>query len=124
MAAAENRNFPSPTPGQLVVTTASAPGGVRIVRLAGEIDHVTGGTLRDALRVPGRRPRIVADLSQVSFMDSSGINVLITAHQELTEADGWLRLASPSSAVHRTITIVGLEAVIGCHPAVTDALAA
>ncbi|MFF9149084.1 STAS domain-containing protein [Streptomyces sp. NPDC055051] len=124
MAAAENPNLPSPTPGRLDFTTASAPDGVRVVSLSGEIDHVTGDTLRDALHVSGPRPRIVADFTRVTFMDSSGINILITAHQELTEADGWLRLASPSSAVHRTITIVGLDAVIDCHPGVTEALAA
>lgn len=122
MAAAENTNFPRPRPGELVFTTASAPEGVQVVSLAGEIDHVTGNTLREALQTPGLGSRVVADLSQVTFMDSSGINILIHAHQELTEAGGWLRLAAPTSAVQRAITIVGLDTVIDCHPALTQAL--
>ncbi|GGY80447.1 STAS domain-containing protein [Streptomyces omiyaensis] len=123
MAAAENTDFPHPGSGQLVFTTASAPGGVHLVHLTGEIDHATGDTLRGALRSTGPRPRVVADLSQVTFMDSSGINILIHAHHELTRAGGWLRLAAPSPAVQRILTIVGLDAVIDCRPVLADALA-
>ncbi|MFC8290688.1 STAS domain-containing protein [Streptomyces sp. NPDC057242] len=71
--------------------------GVRVVTLHGEIDHTGRDVLRDALtqHQAGTPPRVVADMSGVSFMDSSGINVLIFAHQHLTDAQGWLRIAAP-----------------------------
>ncbi|MFE7964935.1 STAS domain-containing protein [Streptomyces cellulosae] len=66
--------------GLSVVTTAT--GGVRVMALAGEIDHHTGGQLSRALDVAGaERPRIVIDMRQVTFMDSTGINILIAAYR-------------------------------------------
>lgn len=113
---------PAEQPGQLpVVSTAGE--GVRVVTLSGEIDHQTGGPLRQALEVTGTAgPRVVLDMRGVGFMDSSGINILIAAHHALTEAGGWLRLAAPTPAVLRTIQIVGLDTVIACHPSLRQAL--
>ncbi|WP_030338284.1 STAS domain-containing protein [Streptomyces sp. NRRL S-1022] len=104
-----------------VVTTATD--GIRVLSLAGEIDHHTGDTLRQALDASGTpHPRIVVDLHQVTFMDSSGINILITAHQALSEAGGWLRLAAASESVMRTICIVGVDTFIDCRDTLRQAL--
>ncbi|MFC8177185.1 STAS domain-containing protein [Streptomyces sp. NPDC013012] len=65
---------------------------------------------------------MIADMRQVAFMDSSGINILITAHRTLSEAGGWLCLAGTTTAVMRTISIVGLDTVIDCHDTITQAL--
>ncbi|GAA3494615.1 hypothetical protein GCM10019016_017150 [Streptomyces prasinosporus] len=109
--------------GQLSVA-ATATGGVRVLTPAGEIDHHTGDTLRRALDVPRTpHPRFVVDLHRVTFMDSSGINVLIAAHHALTRAGGWLRLAAPTEAVMRTLQIVGVDAVIDCCATLRQALA-
>ncbi|CAL9330595.1 STAS domain-containing protein [Streptomyces sp. Tu 3180] len=97
---------------------------VRIVTLRGEIDH----THRDALYrelVPSEHatePRTVLDLSGVSFMDSSGLNVLIAAHQALTETDGRLHLVGAHGPVLRVMELVGIDTVIPCHPTVHHAL--
>ncbi|MEU2228483.1 STAS domain-containing protein [Streptomyces sp. NPDC018347] len=110
-------------PAGLSAVATVADGGVRVVTLAGEIDHHTGDTLRQALDATGvRRPRIVVDLGQVTFMDSSGINILIAAHRALTEAGGWLRLAAPGESVKRILTLVGVDSVIDCHDTLSAAL--
>ncbi|MGA5499271.1 STAS domain-containing protein [Streptomyces cinereoruber] len=104
-----------------VVTTATD--NIHVVSLAGEIDHATSDTLRQALAFPDTPcPRVVADMRQVTFMDSSGINVLITAHHALAGDGGWLRLAGPATLVMRTISIVGLDTVIDCHDTLAQAL--
>ncbi|MGW5655100.1 STAS domain-containing protein [Streptomyces humi] len=109
-------------PGGLSVTITTTD-GIRVLTLAGEIDHHSGDTLRQALDTPATPgPRTVADLSQVTFMDSSGINILIAAHRTLSEAGGWLRLAAPTEPVMRTISIVGIDAIIGCHETLSQAL--
>ncbi|TDT42158.1 stage II sporulation protein AA (anti-sigma F factor antagonist) [Streptomyces sp. BK208] len=98
--------------------------GVRVVTLAGEIDHHTGDTLRrglDGTGVPGLR--VVADMHQVTFMDSSGINILIAAHTALMEAGGWLRVAAARNAVKRTLGLVGVDAFIDCRDTLEEALA-
>ncbi|MFI5571913.1 STAS domain-containing protein [Streptomyces sp. NPDC051740] len=66
------------------MVTATTADGVRVLTSAGEIDHDSGETLRRALDVSTTgRSRIVAGLRQVTFMDSGGINILLTAHRPL-----------------------------------------
>ncbi|MEU6602888.1 STAS domain-containing protein [Streptomyces flaveolus] len=109
--------------GQLSVV-ATATDGIRVLTLAGEIDHHTGDALRQALDTSHTpRPRVVVDMRQVTFMDSSGINIFIAAHQALSEAGGWLRLAAVGASVMRIISLVGVDAVIDCRETLRQALA-
>ncbi|MER6345063.1 STAS domain-containing protein [Streptomyces sp. NPDC001595] len=108
--------------GVSVVVTGTD--GIRVLTLAGEIDHHTGDQLRPALDVTGTaQPRIVIDMRRVTFMDSSGINILIAAYQAVTEAGGWLRLAAPTDSVLRVLRLVGVDDLITCHPTLRAALA-
>jgi stage II sporulation protein AA (anti-sigma F factor antagonist) len=108
--------------GQLSVV-AAVDGGIRVVTVTGEIDQHTGEPLRKALDVttpPG--PRVVVDMNEVSFMDSTGINIFIAAHQALAEAGGWLRLAALTEPVQRTIRLVGLHTFIDSRETLDQAL--
>ncbi|MEU7426290.1 STAS domain-containing protein [Streptomyces sp. NPDC040750] len=108
--------------GRLSVV-ATTTDGIRVLTLAGEIDHHTGDALRQALDVADvPQPRVVLDLSQLTFMDSSGINILLAAHRAFSEAGGWLRLAGPAGSVMRTMRIVGIDAVIDFHETLDQAL--
>ncbi|MFF7448954.1 MULTISPECIES: anti-sigma factor antagonist [unclassified Streptomyces] len=115
----------APRSGQLSIDRTSVD-GVRVVTLRGEIDHTVKDMLSEVL-LPGEGaapPRTVADLSGVSFMDSSGINVFVAAHQAASDGQGWLRIAAAQESVLRLLEIVGLDEVIGCHPTVEQALTA
>ncbi|MGW6891064.1 STAS domain-containing protein [Streptomyces chartreusis] len=103
----------------------TAVDGIQVIALRGEIDHAVTGELTEALLSYGRvtPPRTVVDLSGVTFMDSSGINALIAAHQGMSDAQGWLRIAGAQASVLRVLELVGLDQVIGCHPTVEQALA-
>ncbi|MEU3550639.1 STAS domain-containing protein [Streptomyces longwoodensis] len=110
--------------GRLAVT-ATVMDGIRVLHLAGELDHDTGETLRQALDVTGTaRPRIVMDMRQVTFMDSTGLNILIAAHKTVAPADGWIRIAEAREAVLRPLRLVGLDNLIACRPTLHEALAA
>jgi stage II sporulation protein AA (anti-sigma F factor antagonist) len=109
--------------GELTVLVAAVD-GIRVLTPAGEIDHHTGPTLRQALHTPATaRPRIVLDLHQVTFMDSTGVNILLNAHQAITAAGGRLRLAAPTQPVKRLLQIVGVDTVMDCNDTLEDALA-
>ncbi|WP_079178779.1 STAS domain-containing protein [Streptomyces humi] len=113
---------PNERPEPLSVVSTDVD-GIRVVTLSGEIDHDTGDTLRRALETSGvPRPRTVVDLHQVTFMDSSGINIFIAAHRALSEAGGWLRLAAVNESVMRTLSIVGLDVIVDCRDTVDQAL--
>ncbi|MFI9773043.1 STAS domain-containing protein [Streptomyces sp. NPDC052415] len=98
--------------------------GVRVVTVRGEIDHDVRDVLSQALlgtndAVP---PRIVVDLSGVTFMDSSGINVFVAAYQQVSAAQGWLRIAGAQDSVLGVLQLVGVDDVIPCHPTLDQAL--
>ncbi|MYR59818.1 STAS domain-containing protein [Streptomyces sp. SID625] len=66
--------------------------------------------------------RTVLNLSGISCMDSSGINVLIITHRAAHSADGWLRLAAPGPSPSRLIQLVDLDEVIACRPTIHNPL--
>ncbi|MFJ4621145.1 STAS domain-containing protein [Streptomyces sp. NPDC088812] len=96
---------------------------VAVVTVTGEVDHDTAGPLRRALTPADGAvgPRTVVDLGGVTFLDSSGINVLIAAHQAHGEP-GWLRLADVRQPVLRTLQLVGIDTLIACYPTPHHAL--
>lgn len=73
---------------------------------SGEVDAHTAPTLAAAIDAAG--PSVDLDLSGVGFVDSSGLRVLIDAHQRLAEAGGALRLTGVSDAVRRLLEISGV----------------
>ena len=75
---------------------------------AGEIDSYTAPAL--AQRLSAEPKILVLDLAGVSFIDSSGLRILIEAHQSRIDAASSLTLRSPSAAVQRLLEISGLSA--------------
>ncbi|MFK8912217.1 STAS domain-containing protein [Streptomyces sp. YS-3] len=113
---------PHQRPGELSVISTTT-NGICVLAPAGEIDYHTMDRFQQALEAASiALARIVVDLSRVSFMDSSGINMLITAHHDTSEAGGWLRLAAPTAPVLRTLQVVGVDQVIDCHATLCQAL--
>ncbi|GHA69575.1 hypothetical protein GCM10010372_81160 [Streptomyces tauricus] len=98
--------------------------GILVVTLSGEIDHTAKDQFSNALlSCDGAAPlRIVADLSEVTFMDSSGINILLATHQKASSKQGWLRIVGAQQAVQRVLHIVGVDQIIDCHPTLEQAL--
>lgn len=98
--------------------------GARVVSVRGEIDHDGKDVLRSVLlSSAGAAPaRLVVDLSGVPFMDSSGINVFVAAHQAVSGTAGWVRIAAAQEPVLRVLELVGVDAVITCHPTLEQAL--
>ncbi|CQR59484.1 STAS domain-containing protein [Streptomyces leeuwenhoekii] len=108
---------------QLSVSRHTTADGVHVVTLAGDIDHTTADILRQALTAPdGTAPHTVADFRDVTFMDSSGINILVAANNTACSRGGWLRLAHTPTPVLDLLHIVGLDTIIPLHPTLDDAL--
>ena len=82
-----------------------------VVLLAGELDPHSADSLAEALHelvADDSIRRVVLDLSGVAFIDSSGLRVLLSAHEELNAGDANLVLRSPSDAVRRLLEITDL----------------
>ena len=86
--------------------------GFEIVALHGELDIVSAAGLADAL-VDVAGSTLVVDLSDLTFIDSSGISALVVARNRiLADGKGDLVLTRPGVIVRRVLEITGLRAWI------------
>jgi anti-sigma B factor antagonist len=98
----------------VVIDTAIDPSGVPIVVLAGELDSSNVAVLEATIAsITAQQPEgLIFDLSELRFMDSAGIAVLVGAAAKV----GALRLRNPSEVVGRVIEITGLSGVLPIEP--------
>ncbi len=83
------------------------------IRLLGELDMSTASLLRDELeRLTSDGATLVTlDLSDLAFIDSTGLSVLITALKRLREQGGDITLRSPTPGTRKVLEITGLTQV-------------
>ncbi|MFD4659789.1 STAS domain-containing protein [Kitasatospora sp. NPDC058444] len=115
-----------PDPAALHVTVGDR-GPVRIVTVAGELDHDSADELRAALARPPSADgieRIVVDLAGLRFCDSTGLNVLLRARLDARTAGLRLELAGAGPLVARLFAVTGADTVLRVHPDLRTALAA
>jgi anti-sigma B factor antagonist len=107
------------------VIRIEAVGSARVVRLGGELDLYNAEQVRSALaEVLAEAPeRVVVDLSEVEFIDSTALGVLIEARTKLENRRGFL-LASPALETRRALEISGLDRHFSVHDTVPEALVA
>ena len=84
--------------------------GVHVVALAGELDVGSVDELEAALvgASAGARPRVCLDLSQLAFIDSTGLAAVIRAHLSVVEAGGGFAIVAAPGPVRRTLETTGL----------------
>ena len=97
-----------------------------VVSAVGELDIHTAPMLDEALAGPSRRAgaRVVVDLSEVPFMDSTGVSVLVVALKRLRESEGSLDLVVTSPRVLKVLALTGLDIVIPVHATLEEATTA
>jgi anti-sigma B factor antagonist len=71
--------------------------------------------------VESGRTRIVVDLGQVTFIDSSGLGALIAGLKATRQAGGDLRIAEVPEQVLTVLRLTNLDRVLRAHPSVADA---
>ena len=111
---------------QTPIVTSTRSGDWRVVTVNGEIDVHTGPALRDHLLSAFAQgdAALVVDLSRVSFLDSSGLGVLVTAHKRARTTDGELRIAACRPPVATIFQITALDRAFCIYPTVQEALSA
>ena len=95
-----------------------------VVRLAGELDLYNAPVLREALRAAVEQPprRIVVDLADVAFVDSTALGVLLETRGLLADREGFV-LAAAGAETRRTLQVSRLDRHIRVADTVDDALA-
>lgn len=96
--------------------------GVAVVSVAGEVDLATVDQFSDAIQKAVQdAPGVVIDLSQVTYLDSSGVRALFQA-ANLAPADCLIAVVPERSVVRRVAELVDLAAAVPICESVDEAI--
>lgn len=96
--------------GGLQVSWDDPSGGRAELALVGELDNLSAPVLRRALEaiLGGGGHDIAVELAELRFVDSSGINELVTAWRRCKQLGGALTVQNPAVAVRRLLEMTGV----------------
>lgn len=97
-----------------------------VVHVSGEVDVYTAPALREELSdlVDAERAHLIVDLTEVTFMDSTGLGVLVGALKKVRTLGGDLQLVINQEKVLKVFRITALTQVFTIHANLEDALRA
>lgn len=116
----------SPDEDERVVVSVCTMDGRAVLAATGEIDLTNAHQLRRHLlrTVRDGHRRVVVDLTHVTYLDSTGLGVLVAARKRLRAHAGTLHLVAQRESVLRLFAITHLDAVFRIHRTLGDALGA
>ena len=93
-------------------------GDALTVYLTGEIDHCVAEGLRNEIEmlIVAHDPhRLILDFSQVSFMDSSGIGLVMGRYRLIREWNGSVEIHNPAPSIKKVMRLAGLDRIASIH---------
>ena len=105
------------------VQTELVPGGAVVLRVSGELDLASAPRLEEALAAVSADPTVI-DLSECTFLDSSGVRVLASAGRGISEAGRRFALVATNPGLLRVLEITGVDSMLAVHQSTESALAA
>jgi anti-sigma B factor antagonist len=111
------------THDELTIDLKTEESGALVFKLRGSLDIATAPTVRaalnDATETGGHD--LIVDLTQLEFLDSTGLGVLIGAHRRAAERGGSFRLIVHDGPISRLLNITGLVTVFAVYHSLEDA---
>lgn len=100
-------------------------GRVVVIATSGVVDMITAPQVEDAIKTAlAKTPEgIVVDLTEVEFLASAGMGILVAAHDEAPEGVG-IRIVAEGPATSRPLRLVGIADIVPLHATLDEALAA
>lgn len=96
---------------------------VPVVAVSGEVDVYAAPALRDGLtELLQDGSSVVVDLTEVGFLDSTGLGALVAARTAAAEKGALLPLVCTHQRILKLFTITGLDGVFRIYPSVDQAL--
>ena len=100
---------------------------ILIVSIFGEIDHHTSGELRSNIEkefLSSNVNNIIFDFSNVTFMDSSGIGMIIGRYKYVKNFGGKVFVSNINSTFDKIFKLSGLYKIIKVYNSIDDAIIA
>ncbi|MEO3872776.1 STAS domain-containing protein [Nonomuraea sp. B12E4] len=98
--------------------------GITVVTIAGELDGTNNEALesyiKDARRASGEQ--LVLDLTEPSFMDSSGLRVLLDTYHLTSREGAHVQLGNPRGEPARLLSATKVDTILRAHSSVTEAI--
>lgn len=98
---------------------------ILVVRLSGELDHHTADQVREQVSqaIEEKQVRhLILNLENLSFMDSSGLGVILGRYKQMKQANGEMIICSVSPSIERLLDMSGLYKIIRIDPSEEQAL--
>jgi anti-sigma B factor antagonist len=96
-----------------------------VLDVAGEVDVYSAPELRERLSelLSAARPSLIVNLTDVSFLDSTGIGTLVAGLNRAVQFGGTLTLVSDQERILKLFRITGLDSVFAIRPNIEEAVA-
>ncbi len=98
---------------------------VLVVSLSGELDHHTAKKVKDIAEEVIKNKgvtNLVFDFTNLTFMDSSGIGVVVGRYKLVRSLGGHVAIVNNSATIDRLLTMSGIKKIIAVADNVTDAI--
>lgn len=101
-------------------------GPFQVIEVGGEVDVYTAPKLRESIvsAVDDGHNRLIIDVEQVDFLDSTGLGVLVGSLKRVRAEGGSLDIVCTHERILKIFDITGLDKVFGLHDSVDAAIAA
>ena len=111
---------------EFAITEHPSEGDRHVLAVRGEIDLFTAPELKQVLAesIESGRVRIVIDLTDTTFLDSTALGVLIGTIKRLRSRDGRLTVVNVDQNIAKTFEITGLDQIFTIRASRDEALAA
>ncbi|MFL5826833.1 MAG: STAS domain-containing protein [Thermoleophilaceae bacterium] len=96
------------------------------LKLIGDVDLYVAADLRESVAqlIDRGKSRLVIDLTETTFIDSTTLGILVGAMRRLRTRGGRLTVVCPNPAISRVFEITGLDRMFGVYDTREEALAA
>jgi anti-anti-sigma factor len=98
---------------------------IHIVAIVGSLDSTTSPAAQKALHavLAGAR-KVVLDFSELDYISSAGLRVLLGAAKQLRASEGTLRMFGLNQSVREVFEISGFSTILSVYPSEAEALGA
>ncbi|NUR07540.1 MAG: STAS domain-containing protein [Nocardioidaceae bacterium] len=107
-----------------LAVTSDVEHGVGVVVASGEVDLATAPSLRQAIsdHLAAGQTLLLLDMTDVTFIDSTGLGILVGAAKKARGLGGSMRLVCDNPRILRLLTITGLARALPVHPTRAEAV--
>lgn len=94
-----------------------------VAKISGELDHHAAEKIRnetDTRIICGRIRRLIFDFTDLNFMDSSGIGVVIGRYKLMKSCGGSVAIVTENAGVNKLLTMSGIPGIINVYPTLID----